>query len=144
MKQVTDAISIEKIQQKEREKIEKIIKLLETTAPLILSKEEKSFLDDPAEILWGSLTKSEKDLHRVNSSIQGERALEGRQEFGPDIQLLFIEPNKFDQVRSYVQQHLPSDQKVHIMTTKVIPFLHAYQMEHNEHCSYPPSRADAL
>lgn len=117
----------------DHEKIAEVIALLDNTAVFDMTAEEKNLVNTPGAILWGTVTK--KDFLRVRSDIKGEIGLEGKQKLGDDIQVLFVEPDRIDEVRSYVKQYLPTACRVHIISSSVIPFLHAHQLKHNEYCS---------
>jgi hypothetical protein len=118
----------------DHEKIEEVITLLENTAVFDMTAEEKKLINMPGAILWGTVTK--QDFLPVRSDIKGEMGLKGKQKLGDDIQVLFVEPERIDEVRAYVKQHLPAACRVHIISSSVIPFLHAHQLKHNAYCSF--------
>lgn len=107
--------------------LDELIQLTESTEQVQLSEQDEKLIANPGSILWGTSTKEDKDLIHVHSDIPGERGLEGPQKLGEDIQVLFVEPEKLEEVRTYVKKHLPAAKKVHIVSTRVIPFLNTYR-----------------
>lgn len=95
-----------------QEKVEEIIHILETQEPLVLSTEERQFIQNPTPIVWGSLTAVPG---RLDQEEHIERVLEGIQVLGQDIQVLFVPVEKIDEIRTYVTAQMPPGSHLYVL-----------------------------
>ncbi len=115
--------------------IQEIKDLILYTEKFIFSPEEEELVHNPASIVWASVSKKAEDLMHVRSDITGEKALLGPQEIGRDIQILFVEPSKYDKVCNYVRRYL-SPSELHIMSMEVLSFIHSHTLGCNQATSF--------
>jgi hypothetical protein len=68
------------------EKLDDLIKLFETVAPVVHSKEEKALIEKPFPIIWGSVSLA---CPHFRGGVTGEVVFEGKPVLGTDLQYIF-------------------------------------------------------
>ena len=103
--------------------VDETLLVLSSAQPLPLTSSERTFIEQPFSMLWGSYTAESQPLV---GSIQGERLLHGPQLLGRDIQVLFV-PGKYqEEVCEYTK---------HVRGLRVVPF-ETLSYLHTEGCTF--------
>jgi hypothetical protein len=100
-----------------KEAVEEILPIIENMSPTKWTDQERRFIEQPSPVVFGSLTKQPKVFQ---NGVSGERFLEGPQEIGKDIQLIFVPKDQMGEMREYVYTHMPVNPGVYILPLEAL------------------------
>ena len=103
--------------------VDETLLVLSSAQPLPLTSSERTFIEQPFSMLWGSYTAESQPL---GGSIPGERLLHGPQLLGRDIQVLFVPGEYQEEVCEYTK---------HVQGLRVVPF-ETLSYLHTEGCTF--------
>jgi hypothetical protein len=100
-----------------KEAIEEILHIIETEPSVKWTEQEMRFIEQSVPVVFGSLTKQPTSFQ---NGVSGELFLEGPQEIGKDIQLIFVPEDRMGEIREYVYTHMPANPRVYILPLEVL------------------------
>ena len=99
------ALRARSFMQGRRESIEEILHIIEAASAITWDRRERAFIEEPSAVVFGSVTANPAVFH---NGVSGELILEGPQEMGRDIQLIFVPEKRVSEIQEYVLQHMPA------------------------------------
>ena len=111
------ASKVRSFMQGRKEAVEEILTIIETMPPARWTEQEQRFIEKPVPVVFGSLTKQPLAFQ---NGVSGEVFLEGPQEMGKDIQVIFVPKSRMGEIREYVYSHMPVNPNVYILPLELL------------------------
>lgn len=111
------ASKVRTFMQGRKEAAEEILSIIETVSPARWTEQERRFIEHPAPMVFASLTKQPSTFL---NGVSGELFLEGPQEMGKDIQIIFAPEDLKEEIRGYVYSHMPVNPGVYILPLELL------------------------
>ena len=92
------------LMQGRREAAEEILRIIESEPSVVWNEQERTFIEEPFSVVFGSMT-AQPMIFR--NGFPNEYFLNGPQEMGRDIQLIFVPEKRIREVQEYASSHMP-------------------------------------